>query len=265
MGKREDVLQRILDFATRNEEIRMVVLEGSLAKERYVDALSDLDLNFWVKGERDFSAGDWLAEIGEVLVAVPLDFPVREGMRSLIVIFDGGVKVDFSFWPLFFLEMPFPYYEAYRVLLDKADYANDLDEFLLPKPASKLAEASFLEIIDQFYLDAHYLAKFTRRGERFFVANLEAEVRENYFLPLFEEIVWLSGKTPMFLGRHLAEMLPVEWKERMEQLLDGMELPEQLELFQALVDEIAGKRGFQVQFERIQKLKQLILAIYQNR
>ncbi|WP_167630479.1 aminoglycoside 6-adenylyltransferase [Listeria valentina] len=265
MGKREDVLQRILDFATRNEEIEMVVLEGSLAKERYVDALSDLDLNFWIKGEQDFSAGDWLAEIGEVLVAVPLDFPVREGMRSLIVIFEGGVKVDFSFWPLSFLETPFPYYEAYRVLLDKIDYANNLDEFLLPKSASKLTQARFLEIIDQFYLDAHYLAKFTRRGERFFVANLEAEVRENYFLPLFEEIVWLSGKTPMFLGRHLAEMLPVEWKGRMEQLLDGLELPEQLELFQALTDEIADKRGFQVQFERIQKLKQLILVIYQNR
>ncbi|EUJ30303.1 streptomycin aminoglycoside 6-adenyltransferase [Listeria floridensis FSL S10-1187] len=216
MDARNETLAQILKFAEQTEEIRMVVQEGSLAKERYVDELSDLDLNFWIEGERDFSAGHWLEQIMETLVAVPLDFPVAKGMRSLIVIFENGVKADFSFWPIEMLAKPFPYYERYLVLLDKENLAKNLTRFLVMDSKEPLSEAVFHDLVDQFYLEAHYVAKFTCRGERFFVFNLEAGMREQYLLPLLDELSRLNGQEPEFSGRHMAEWLEPSWLRKVE-------------------------------------------------
>ncbi len=262
MIKTDEILQKIVTYFQTEESVKMLVQEGSFAKKEHIDKWSDLDINVWFEGSRDFTKElTWLEKIGYPLVAVPLDFPVQKEMRSLIVIFDNGVKVDFSFWPLRLLESPFPYYKKYLVLLDKKEFSEKLIPFLQKEDEARIGETEFQTLVDEFYLEMHYVAKFLKRGDFWFVGQLEAGIRENYFLPLLEEIAYLAGKKPHFLGRRMADWLPTVWLDKIQLLFRKNEVVEVFDLFSALVQEICTKRGFSLDEKRLAKLEKVILSV----
>ncbi|WP_088809276.1 MULTISPECIES: aminoglycoside 6-adenylyltransferase [Listeria] len=262
MIKREETLQKIVTYFQTEESVKMLVQEGSFAKKEYIDEWSDLDINVWFEGKHDFSKNlTWLEKIGRPLVTVPLDFPAQEGMRSLIVIFDNGVKVDFSFWPLRLLESPFPYYKKYLVLLDKKELGGKLISFLQQDEQERLDEKGFQALVDEFYLEMHYVAKFSKRGDFWFVGQLKAGIRENYFLPLLEEIAYLYGKKPHFLGRRMADWLPSVWLNKIQLLFQKNDLEEVFDLFSELAQEICVKRGFSLDEKRLTELKKVIVSV----
>ncbi|EIA21612.1 hypothetical protein KKC_00025 [Listeria fleischmannii subsp. coloradonensis] len=255
-------LQKIIQYFDSHKNVSLVVQEGSFAKQQYMDKYSDLDLNIWFSNEMDFTNDlTWLKELGEVLVAVPLDFPVQDGMRSLIVIFENGVKVDFSFWPIEFLEQPFPYYDAYLILLDKANRISLLRCVFDFAGVTQMDEKAFQTLVDEFYLEMHYVAKFQKRGEFWFVAALKAGIRENYFLPLLEQIAILEGKSPSFLGRHMNDWLSPFWLNKIQLLFKENDSKEVFALFSELYQEIAKKMDFQFDQKRLKKLEHLILGL----
>ena len=63
------LLDRVIALARADDDIRAVILEGSLAVRTYVDELSDFDINVYSRDfERYLSSDHWMSDIGDVLL-----------------------------------------------------------------------------------------------------------------------------------------------------------------------------------------------------
>ena len=76
MRDRLKVLDEILEFAKNDENIRVVVLQGSLANPiNRVDALSDIDPLIYVKDVNEFINDDkWLDQFGVIITRLYDEF-----------------------------------------------------------------------------------------------------------------------------------------------------------------------------------------------
>ncbi|WP_099223634.1 aminoglycoside 6-adenylyltransferase [Listeria costaricensis] len=266
--RRKQIRQQIIHWAENEPNVYLLVEEGAIAKERFVDQYSDLDIN--VFGQEDeilnfAERTDWLMQIAEPLWYIPLDFEVPAArLRSLLVIFENGVKVDFSFWKSTLLEAPFPYYEKYRVLLDKQQYSECLPAFIRSVQPVPLEQQEFERIVRESWFDLHYVAKFGARRDAFFVQSMLQSIRTGYLLPLLEEVARLDGATPEFSGRKMAYWLDARWLDRLPEVYahwGESVLPELLSLLEDLQLEVARKRGFQLDLARISRMKKLLLEL----
>lgn len=99
---KEKILTRIIDWANEQENIRMVVMDGSLARGTHIDDLSDLDINLFIKSNEPFLKNDsWMSEISNVWIFSPGMFMIGEKtVPTRYVIFENAIKVDFSFLSL---------------------------------------------------------------------------------------------------------------------------------------------------------------------
>lgn len=265
-----DMLMRIISWGERKAEVRALVLEGSYAKEEGVDDLSDLDINIWFEGALTFGQGtQWLEAIGAVLIETPLTMtnPAGEVLTQL-VIFENGVKVDFSFWPVEMLEKPFPYYEKLQVLVDKDDYARKINCCITKSEKLPLPEARFQKLVNEFWFELHYVAKFLKRGEVWFVQGIQAGIRENYFLPLFEECARIEGVKTSFSGRQIEKWLPSVFVKRLSCLFAGYDVAdgwqvmwEEIALFEEVSLFVARNRDFDLPVAKIEGMKALLKQI----
>lgn len=88
----EAVIQKFRDFAMADEAIRAVILEGSLAAGKFVDDLSDYDVNIFTRDARPYLNDDqWLNQFGEVLIyqKEELNF-YGQPFPSRLVVFKNG-------------------------------------------------------------------------------------------------------------------------------------------------------------------------------
>ena len=93
--------EKIVTWAKAEKEIKVLILTGSRARDEEVDELSDYDYSIFCSSYETYVKNDeWLKSIGKVWVCVHEKkeiegriFPTR------LVIFEGGIKVDFSFLP----------------------------------------------------------------------------------------------------------------------------------------------------------------------
>lgn len=266
----DDMLARIISWGKSREEVCALVLEGSYAKEEGVDDLSDLDINIWFDGALTFGQGtQWLEAIGVVLIENPLTMTTPAGeIQTQLVIFENGVKVDFSFWPISLLEKPFPYYEKLQVLVDKEDYARKINRCIAKNEKLPLSESSFQELVNEFWFELHYVAKFLKRGEVWFVKGIQAGIRENYFLPLFEECARIEGVKTSFSGRKIEKWLPSVFVKRLPCLFAGYDVAdgwqvmwEEIALFEEVSLFVARNRYFDLPVAKIEGMKALLKQI----
>jgi hypothetical protein len=98
------IAKRISEWAAAQPEIRLILVVGSRARQSPPpDQWSDLDLSlFCTDFNRLVSDAGWLENIGEVWVWLP--DAIAEEIPQLLVLFEGGVKVDFGFFPLRLVE-----------------------------------------------------------------------------------------------------------------------------------------------------------------
>lgn len=169
-----DALQtRIVDWAATRDDIRAVMVAGSRARRDHpADSWSDLDLILY---SSDVWAYDWpqawLPELGTVWVTVPELLP--DGLPEHLVLFDGGLKVDFSFLPLEKLTAPVQsgilprmFQRGYHILLDKDSLAAQLPPSPgIEPPTLPPSSEVFLQVVRQFWYGAYKVAIALRRGE----------------------------------------------------------------------------------------------------
>ncbi len=158
------VLQHILRWAAENENIRVVVLTGSMARgSEYVHPLSDLDVELYVADEAALLAdNDWYAPFGEVLVVEALPNPGWHPTR-LVYYVDG--KIDFMIGTVSALATT-RYERPFQVLLDKDGIATQLAAATAQSVASAPpSDAAFAECTHWFYAAAIMIAKCIVRDE----------------------------------------------------------------------------------------------------
>lgn len=154
--------KKIIHWAESEETIRAILLQGSRAREGDFDEFSDYDLVLVCQDAAPYTKSDeWLERIAPVWVCVKEErklggraFPTR------LVIFEGGVKVDFSFFPTNALDLATR--EGGQVVLDKDHLLRHLSD--LPKP-KKPSEREFLRVVEEFWFEAYHVAITLKRGD----------------------------------------------------------------------------------------------------
>jgi aminoglycoside 6-adenylyltransferase len=164
---------RVLRWAETQPQIRTIIVVGSQARQDFpADAWSDLDLMVFAT---DFSAyfaiDNWVHELGDVWVSVPLQPPIDE--PQCLILFAGGHKVDFHFFSTDELEVMVEmatlnevYQRGYYPLVDKDGMASRLPPCPFKSPAYPQPSAEeFQATIHLFWYGVVSTAKAIRRRD----------------------------------------------------------------------------------------------------
>ena len=134
------VLAKVVEWASADDNIRAVVLTGSMARGvEHTDEWSDLDIELYVDDPARLLDDDsWYATFGKVLAVEALPNPGAHPTRLLYLV-DG--KIDFTVAPATSLRTT-RYVRPFRVLIDKDKKAIDL-AVAVPLTARPPTPASF--------------------------------------------------------------------------------------------------------------------------
>jgi len=177
------LLDKIVAFALADEEIRAVILEGSLATGAQVDELSDYDVNIYARNSEHYLSDDhWMTHFGEVLLYQKEVFQFyAASIPTRLILFRHGKRIDFSFWQLDLLtEMVRgskeyeSYKNCYKILVDKDRLAEQL------KPASGAGflvlppdRDEFLQTLYDFWFEAYCVARYLSRRDLWYAKLIE--------------------------------------------------------------------------------------------
>ena len=193
----DTLIDKITTFAHADPDIRAVILEGSLAVNSHVDALSDYDVNIFAVNYDKYLADDaWLGQFGPVLVYQKEQFPFYDAIiPTRLVVFQDRPRIDFSFWhPRLLAEIVQgdkeyeSYKNGYRILVDKDRVAERLkpptgDGFPILKPGRD----EFLQTIYDFWFEAYCVAKYLYRQNLWYAKLIENRYIKDH---LFKMILW---------------------------------------------------------------------------
>ncbi len=177
MISHENIIQQLQQWAAEEPSVRAVVLTSSRAiPHAHTDAFSDYDVILaFTDIEPFFEDRAWLENFGSVLALYrdPL-ISDRGFQRSAFVTqYEDSLKIDFNLWPVGLLKAIVsepqltPEFDAgYKVLLDKDHLTDQLQpptyQSYIPKPPT---EAEYQALIESFFLDTGYVAKFLWRDD----------------------------------------------------------------------------------------------------
>ena len=217
--------QIIINWAEKENVIKTIILIGSRANKDITDELSDYDFSVFCETYEPYIKSDeWLSSLGDVWVCVHETrvcsgkiFPTR------LIIFEGGIKVDLSFFTLDILQdliskpyLPEEYNVGYSILLDKEGFAKNF-----PKPFASIIKKptrlEFQNVIQEFWFEAYHVAKYLKREDLWSVKFRLGLINDNFLLKMIEwneqgKRNWKSSFHPTGKNMHLwvSEMT---WKE----------------------------------------------------
>ena len=163
------MIDEILQWAKNETHIWAVILTGSRATNKH-DELSDYDLALLCTDTDSFTCNDaWLSQIRKIWVCVHEKISIQEKeLPSRLVIFEKGIKVDFSFYPIEVFKDNYSvlFQSDHKVLLDKEAMVISMpflnkEVLVAIKPTPDL----FLTIINEFWFEVYHVAVYLRRGD----------------------------------------------------------------------------------------------------
>lgn len=103
MRNEQEVLDQLLDFAGNNENVRVVILNGSRVNSNAPkDIFCDYDVVFGVKDPGHFlNDQSWIKYFGDLIIMQQNDLDV-DGFAAYIflMLFSDGVRIDLTFHPI---------------------------------------------------------------------------------------------------------------------------------------------------------------------
>ncbi len=211
-------LDKLIEFANNNKNIRGLVLQGSFINDKIeTDDFSDLDPLFYVKDLSEFIEDDeWKTYFGK-----PISFFHDEGgsgdrkWYTRLTIYSDGFKIDFGFQSVKSIKHANDM-ELYEVYVDKDNVipkpeVKDDSKFYIKIPT----EEEYLERINTFFFDSSYVVKALARDEMFFEKYMEQVLKKK----IHKLLEWHIGcrydfkVNPGVVGRYIKKYLTdEEWK-----------------------------------------------------
>ncbi len=259
----QSILDRIVEWAQNEKAIKAMILQGSYAAGM-ADAYSDYDLaifcsayELYIKDER------WLSKIGNVWVCVyekvekgDKTFPTR------LVIFDGGVKVDFAFYTMDVLAdlararpLPDEYTRGYTVLIDKESLTTSMPPAThKERPGAKPSEQEFQTVIQEFWFEVHHVAKYLKREDLWSAKFRSGSIQDHFLLKMIEwneqaKRNWESQVPP--LGKRMHSWVDADTWKALHQVFAHFDsrdswqgLIHTIELFRKLATDTAKRLGY---------------------
>lgn len=236
----EEVLQQLRQWAAEQPSVRALILTSSRAiPHAQTDAFSDYDVILTLSDVKPFYEDrTWLETFGAVLAlyrdALILD---RGFHRSAYVTqYEDSLKIDFNLWPVELLrqivsepQLPAEFDAGYQVLLDKDHLTDGLKPptyaSYIPKPPT---EAEYHALIESFFLDTAYVAKFLWRDDLVAAKHiLDHSLKHDHLLVLLGWRIELDHQWSLKLGpygRGLKRWLPEDLWAELEATYTGPEL-----------------------------------------
>lgn len=262
-----EVLARLVAWGEREDAIRALVLTSSRARgDDTVDELSDYDVIVVVRDVAPFAESyGWEVAYGTPAARWGDEHTVL-GERTVFrgVVYENGVKVDYSFWPETLLErvaeadeLPEDLDVGYRVLLDKdgrtAGWKAATYRAHIPARPSK---QEYGALVEEFWWSVTYVAKALRRGEVVFakfVLDYDAKLGPlRRFLEWRIEIEQAWSVRPGAYGRGLERLVDAETAAELAATYVGAEVEENWEalfrttaLFRRVAQEVGVALGFE--------------------
>ena len=186
------IVERILAWAGKEDAIRAVLLMGSRVRDVSVDTLADLDIGLFATDFSPFLNDDtWMSQIAPVWVCSPYQMFLQDiVVPTRLVIYEGGNKVDYSFWsPASVSQLADARYfdTGYRILLDKDGLLQALGEpSFQPAIPPKPTEHEFVRLINEYWFEAYHVAKYLKRDDLWLVKFRDFGSLKVYLLTLME-------------------------------------------------------------------------------
>lgn len=228
MRNLEKELEKIIEFAKNNDNIRALVLQGSFVNPNaQIDDFSDLDPMFYVRDLDEFiNHVEWKNYFGN-----PISYFHDEGVflkdhkwYTRLTLYDDGFKLDFGFQSVKSAKhanlMP-----LFKIYLDKDN--------IIPKPevtddrkfyVSKPTEVEFLERVNAFFFDSSYVVKALARDEIFFEKYMEQVLKKKihklleWYIGCKHDFKVNTGSTGRYFKRYLTNK---EWQMLLETYPDS--------------------------------------------
>jgi len=194
----DEILKKVITWAESQKPIRVLILTSSRAGTSKTDEFSDYDIMVLADNYEPYLASDkWLKTINNVWVYQKEQFMHgTDVIPTRLIIFQGGIKVDFSFWKIDilknFIKNGFSETDdinrGYQVLLDKDGLTKDL-----PKPSIKFFKTpkpdkdEFLTTMHDFWFEFLGVAKYLKRNDLFFAKKIDNGIVKDLFLKM---IIW---------------------------------------------------------------------------
>ena len=248
----DDVVENLIRWADQQDLVRAVVLTSSRAiPNAPVDLFSDYDVILSLRSIEPFHADrKWLDVFGPVLAVYRDPLIDEDGLvRSAYVVqYENGLKIDFNLWPVELLErvakrdhIITEFDAGYQVLLDKDGLTIDLKpptySAYIPTPPT---EAQYFELLEGFFLDTTYVAKFLWRDDVMAAKHiLDHSLKQEHLRPMLEWHVEIDQQWSIKFGpygRRLKQHLrPDLWTE-LQSTYTGAELEANWEaLFRTII------------------------------
>ena len=215
--------------------------------------------------ERD----DWLEELGAVWVRVRDEYRHDEArVPTRLVIFAGGVKVDFAFYDARSMAdrigTPFPL----RVLLDKNGAATEGPS---RTTAPQHGQSEFTTLVEEFWFEAYHVGKYLARSD-LWPARARQEATLARLLAMIEWRHELArGSEPPSDGKALPSWAPDLAGDRMSRLYPRPDVEESwralfetIELFREMAREVAAAAGLGYASEVDRNLYEFLLGLRQS-
>ncbi|WP_434638932.1 aminoglycoside 6-adenylyltransferase [Klebsiella sp. I138] len=195
-SQRSQLAARIRTWAHGNDNVRALVQTGSLARrDGLVDAFSDLDMDIIAQDPVGMAKNDdWIHRFGEVITILHLDAVDAQSWPTRLVIYAGGIKVDFTLAGLARLQkMASPagldplYERGYQLLVDKDAFAKALPAATYRFPVHAMPdEQRFLARVEEFWFEAFHVPRYLARDELLLAKQRDGTMKEL----LLEMIEW---------------------------------------------------------------------------
>ena len=199
MRTEQEMMSMLIDFARKDDRIRLVTLEGSRTNKNIpADPFQDYDISYFVTEMDSFKENDqWLNVFGNrIIMQKPEDmelFPSELGnWFSYLMLFEDGNKVDLTLIPIDETEQYFADSDGLvEVLLDKDELikhevlASDR-QYWTRKPTAR----EFDDCCNEFWMVSTYVVKGLARKEILFaIDHLNEIARPN----LLRMMAWQIG------------------------------------------------------------------------
>ena len=273
MKVREEKLKSIIEWAEKNEDVRVLLLTSSLVNPSApVDEFSDLDIEFIFENNTNYiSDKRWTLNFGTPIAMIEEDenaFDDKHAMK--MVLYEDGVKVDFKLYSKSnFIEeteqkeLSEDWDIGYKVLIDKEGITKQMlkpnyQVFIIKKPSEK----EFQSVLKDFWWDTTYVAKCLARDEIFYAKFMsEKIIRTEYLIPLIEWYIASEHKwniTTNKYGRLFKKYLTQEMWTKTENTFSGSKIEENwIALFSMadLVSEIGTELSKKLGYKYPEKLE----------
>ncbi len=192
----DEMINLILDFARRDDAVRMVGMEGSRTNPNIArDSFQDFDITYFVTDPGLFTGNDaWLSFFGNIIMMQkPEDmelFPAQEPGYSYLILFDDYNKMDLTLLPETALEDYLAQDRLRTILLDKNEtgYTGLIptdEDYWIRKPSAR----SFDDCCNEFWNLTPYVVKGLCREEILFAADHLQLMRSE----LLRMLSWQTG------------------------------------------------------------------------